>query len=91
MAGHPPVYDKPENRNFLRFLGWDTEDRSKLELFLHCRVVFGVTSSPFLLNASIRHHLDSTEYKIESVQVTVKKFKRGFYVDDLTISVENQQ
>ncbi|GIX94846.1 uncharacterized protein CDAR_503861 [Caerostris darwini] len=24
-------------------------------------------------------------------EVTVKKFKRGFYVDDLTISVENQQ
>ncbi|GIX66602.1 reverse transcriptase [Caerostris extrusa] len=67
---------RPEDRNFLRFLWWNTEDRSKLEFFRHCRVVFGVTSSPFLLNASIRHHLDSTEYQIESLQATVKKLKR---------------
>ncbi|GIY12688.1 uncharacterized protein CDAR_306851 [Caerostris darwini] len=82
---------RPEDRNFLRFLWWNTEDRTKLEFFRHCRVVFGVTSSPFLLNASVRHHLDSTEYQIESLQATVKKLKRGFYVDNLTISVENQQ
>ncbi|GIX95016.1 uncharacterized protein CEXT_442721 [Caerostris extrusa] len=82
---------RPEDRNFLRFLWWNTEDRSKLEFFRHCRVVFEVTSSPFLLNATIRHHLDSTEYQIESLQATVKKLKRGFYVDNLTISVENQQ
>ncbi|GIY75183.1 uncharacterized protein CEXT_625181 [Caerostris extrusa] len=58
---------------------------------LQLRVVLGVSSSPFRLNASIRHHLDSTEYQIESLQATVKKLKRGFYVDNLTISVENQQ
>ncbi|GIY98476.1 hypothetical protein CEXT_502391 [Caerostris extrusa] len=34
---------RPEDRNFLRFLWWNTEDRSKLEFFRHCRVVFGVT------------------------------------------------
>ncbi|GIX92676.1 reverse transcriptase [Caerostris darwini] len=82
---------RPEDRNFLRFLWWNTEDRTKFEFFRHCRVVFGVTSSPFLLNASVRHHLNSTEYQIESLQTTVKKLKRGFYVDNLTISVENQQ
>ncbi|GIY86734.1 DUF1758 domain-containing protein [Caerostris darwini] len=82
---------KPEDRNFLRFLWWNTEDRSKLRFFRHCRVVFGVTSSPFLLNASIRHHFDPTEYQIESLQATVKKLKRGFNVDNLMISVENQQ
>ncbi|GIY90575.1 DUF1758 domain-containing protein [Caerostris extrusa] len=31
---------RPEDRNFLRFLWWNTEDRSKLEFFRHCRVVF---------------------------------------------------
>ncbi|GFU28831.1 dual 3',5'-cyclic-AMP and-GMP phosphodiesterase 11 [Nephila pilipes] len=57
----------------------------------HCRVVFGVASSPFLLNASIRHHLDSTEFQKESLQPTVQKLKRGFCVDNLTVSVENKE
>ncbi|GFV68586.1 ethanolamine-phosphate cytidylyltransferase [Trichonephila clavipes] len=70
---------------------WNTEDKSKLEFFRHCRVVFGVTSSPFLLNASIRHHLNSAEFQLESLQQTIEKHKKGFYVDNLTISVENQE
>ncbi|GFQ91911.1 integrase catalytic domain-containing protein [Trichonephila clavata] len=57
----------------------------------HCRVVFGVTSSQVLLNASIRHHLNSTEFQLESLQQTIEKLKKGFYVDNLTISVENQE
>ncbi|GIY01727.1 transposable element Tc1 transposase [Caerostris extrusa] len=78
-SGISPAADfQPEDRNFLRFLWWNNEDRSKLEFFRHCRVVFGVTSSPFLLNASIRHHLDSTEYQIESLQATVKKLKEKY-------------
>ncbi|XP_055936869.1 uncharacterized protein LOC129966468 [Argiope bruennichi] len=81
---------RTEDRDFLRFLWWDSKDSSKLEFFRHCRVVFGVASSPFLLNASIRHHLDSAEFQNESLQPTVQKRKRGFYVDNLTISVENE-
>ncbi|CAL1287820.1 unnamed protein product [Larinioides sclopetarius] len=82
---------RPEDRDFLRFLWWDTEDHSKLKFLRHCRVVFGVTSSPFLLNASIHHHLDSTESQNESLQPTIKKLKRAFYVDNLTISVESKE
>ncbi|GBL97007.1 hypothetical protein AVEN_254064-1 [Araneus ventricosus] len=78
-----------EDRDFLRLLWWNVKDRSKLEFFRHCRVVFGVTSSPFLLNASIRHHLNSTEYQLEYLQTTAEKLKRGLYVDNLTTSVEN--
>jgi len=43
------------------------------------------------LNACIYHHLDSTEYQNESPQPTVKKLKRGFYVDNLTIIVESKE
>ncbi|GFR09534.1 uncharacterized protein TNCT_256701 [Trichonephila clavata] len=81
---------KPEDRDYLRFLWWNTEDKSNLEFFRHCRVVGG-TSSPFLLNASIRHHLNSAEFQLESLQQTIEKLKKGFYVDNLTISVENQE
>ncbi|GBM08089.1 hypothetical protein AVEN_123001-1 [Araneus ventricosus] len=73
-----------EDRDFLRLLWWNVKDRSKLEFLRHCRVVLGVTSSPFLLNACIRHHLSSTEYQLESLQTTVEELKRGFYVDNLT-------
>ncbi|GFT40559.1 uncharacterized protein TNCV_2092781 [Trichonephila clavipes] len=82
---------KPEDRDYLRFLWWNTENKSKLKFFRHCRVVFGVTSSPFLLNASIRHHLNSAEFQLESFQQTIEKLKKGFYVDNLTIRVGNQE
>ncbi|GFW11851.1 DUF1758 domain-containing protein [Trichonephila clavipes] len=68
---------------------WQKE--SIIEAIPHCRVVFGVTSSPFLLNASIRHRLNSAEFQLESFQQTIEKLKKGFYVDNLTIRVGNQE
>ncbi len=45
------------------------------------RVVFGVSSSPFLLNATIAHHIG----QYESVDPAfVKKFSENIYVDDLS-------
>ncbi|GFY08279.1 uncharacterized protein TNCV_1356861 [Trichonephila clavipes] len=55
---------KPEDRDYLRFLWWNTKDKSKFKFFRHCRLVFGETSSPFLLNASIRHHVNSAEFQL---------------------------
>ena len=45
------------------------------------RVVFGVSSSPFLLNATIAHHLD--QY-VEEDSEFVAKIKRAIYVDDVS-------
>ncbi|KAF8791455.1 hypothetical protein HNY73_006314 [Argiope bruennichi] len=95
LSTFPSVYDKhdlsvrPEDRDFLRFLWWNTKDQSKLGFFRHCQVVFGVTSGPFLLNASIRHHLNSTEFQTEFLQPKVEKLKKGFHVDNLTTSLES--
>ena len=52
----------PEHRNFVRFL-W-VEDPYKegpeVMVLLFARVVFGVNSSPFILNATIKHlHLNT--------------------------------
>ena len=45
------------------------------------RVVFGVCSSPFLLNATLKHHIE--RYKNEDPEF-VDQFLRSVYVDDLS-------
>ena len=45
-----------------------------------CRVVFSVNCSPFLLNATLQHHLDSF---VKIYPQFVRKMKDSFYVDDL--------
>ena len=50
----------------------------KLQVYRFARVAFGVSSSPFLLNATIRHHLTSSDVPREFAERVLK----GFYVDD---------
>ena len=52
------------------------------------RVVFSVPSSPFLLNATIKYHMD--KYR-ELDRQFVEKFKRSIYVDDLTFGGNNER
>ncbi|GFU11244.1 integrase catalytic domain-containing protein [Nephila pilipes] len=44
------------------------------------RVNFGVSSSPFLLQATIRHHIEKYKHEFPD---TVELLDRSFYVDDL--------
>ncbi|XP_076037863.1 uncharacterized protein LOC143023227 [Oratosquilla oratoria] len=57
-----------------RFL-WQCGQSLRVMRFV--RVPFGNTSSPFLLNATIRHHLNSYP-----VSVTVQELQENLYVDD---------
>ena len=68
------------DRDCLRFL-WleDPPDMSKIVVCRFCRVVFGLNASPFLLNATLRHHIS----KFSEVDPEfVKKLIDSFYVDD---------
>ena len=49
----------PSDRDALRFIWLDGihKDNLKEVVYRFCRFVFGVTSSPFLLNATIKQHL----------------------------------
>lgn len=49
-----------EDRDALRFLWVDdvTSDQPKICILRFTRVVFGVSSSPFVLNATLKHHLN---------------------------------
>ncbi|CAB4017874.1 E3 ubiquitin- ligase DZIP3, partial [Paramuricea clavata] len=72
----------PCDRDCLRFLwvGNIHEDEVKPVEYRFCRVVFGVNCSPFLLNATLQHHLD--RFSKGNPELT-RKLKDGFYVDDL--------
>ena len=76
------------DRDVLRFL-WvrDIKDpQSEITVMRFKRVVFGVSASPFLLNATLDHHMA----KFESVdQQFVNKFRRSVYVDDLASGAQN--
>ena len=77
-----------EDRDTLRFL-WVkdlAEELPQLVKLRFSRVVFGVSSSPFLLNATIRHHLEQTD----ADPGIVSKLMKAFYVDDLVTGASNE-
>ena len=48
-----------EHRDYVRFLWYDLKSEDeKIIVYRFLRVVFGLTSSPFLLNATLKHHRD---------------------------------
>ena len=71
-----------EDRNALRFLWVDdiAAQLPRLAVMRFTRVVFGVSASPFLLNATIRKHVEGYRDRDHSF---VEKFNRSIYVDDL--------
>ena len=70
------------DRDVLRFI-W-VEDTSRdlpdLRVYRFTPVVFGVSSSPFLLNATIRFHL---EKYLETSEGLIQYLLRSTYVDDI--------
>ena len=72
----------PHDRDSLRFFWTKDTSSEPLEMnaYRFTRVVFGVSSSPFLLNATIHHHMSS--YMEDDPDFT-KKFLSSIYVDDI--------
>ena len=52
----------------------------EIEILRFTRVVFGLTSSPFLLNRVITRHLESMEPRYPEL---VAEIRKSLYVDDL--------
>ncbi|GFS62836.1 uncharacterized protein TNCV_3202411 [Trichonephila clavipes] len=74
----------PSDRKFLWFLWWEEGNQRKLIVYSHCRVVFGVNTSPFLLAATINYHLENVA---ESQKGIAAKLKESMYVDNCVASV----
>lgn len=76
------------DRDCLRFL-WVrdvSDDKPEVVEFRFARVVFGVKSSPFLLNATINHHMKMYELTDPTF---VEKFLSSIYVDDVSLGADN--
>ena len=72
-----------EHRDFLRFLLYENvnlESDAKLIVYRFFKGVFGVTSSPFLLTGTTRHHL--SKYLFCNQQF-VEKLLEDLYIDDV--------
>ena len=79
-----------KDRDVLRFLWYRDAFGDQLDIMelRFTRVVFGVLYSPFLLNATIRHHLEKYETTHPSL---IKKLQRSLYVDDLASGAEDEE
>lgn len=82
-----------EDRDALRFLWFDTskpldhENPGDLKEYRWTRLPFGLTSSPFLLQATVRHHLGRCREK----EIVSQIISENIYVDDLVLSVKDVQ
>ena len=81
----------PEHRDYLWFLWIDDilKDDPQQLVMRFARVVFAVSSSPFLLNATIRFHMHLDSYRSEDPDF-VDDVVRSLYVDDLENSKPDQ-
>ncbi|XP_035226090.1 uncharacterized protein LOC118198508 [Stegodyphus dumicola] len=75
-------------RDFLKFLWWKDSNKTENVTYRHCRVVFGISSSPFLLGATISYHLDNAPQYLRG---TALRLKKSFYVDNCIASFETEE
>ena len=78
------------DRDALRFLWIDDISKEPPETIImrFTRIVFGVSSSPFLLNATIRHHLEKYRDRYPEF---VDRFLRSIYVDDVSFGADSEE
>jgi len=74
----------------LKFLWVDNieEEEPKIVMLRFTRVVFGVSSSPFLLNATIRYHLE--KYMSDHPGLVIQ-ILQSLYVDDLVCGASSER
>ena len=76
------------DRDVTRFLSWKDIHKpttnNNLEVYRFTRLPFGIISSPFLLGATIQHHLQETQ------SPTATKIKDNIYVDNVITGTDTK-
>ena len=80
---------KLPDRDLVRFMWYKNQGngRRRLVHFRFTRVIFGATSSPFLLAATLRHHIELYRKKHPD---KIDLIKNSFYVDDFLCSFDQE-
>lgn len=82
-----------KDRDFLRFFWFDKQ--GNIVILRHCRVVFGVSCSPFILGAVINMHLreviESLDNNLKTtfLKENIVRLLQSFYVDNYVTSVNS--
>lgn len=77
----------PKDRDYLRFLWWEQGNSEHLKIYRHRRVVFGISSSPFLLSATLTKLMNEVP---EKLRASANKLVESWYVDNLVTSVHDE-
>ena len=79
-----------EDMDVLRFHGLNDIDSNSpmTQVLRFARVVFGVSSIPFLLNATLQYHLNLYS---SSHPALVRQLTQSTYVDDIVTRAHNEQ
>ena len=75
---------EPNDRDLLRLL-WKRDEI--ISIYRFARLPFGLTSSPFILAATLKYHLEKTNLSPEVQKIILD----SFYVDDLVYSMDSIQ
>ena len=80
----------PRDHDVLRFLWVKDPFNNEPEIIIlrFTRVVFGVSASPFLLNATIKHHIEGYA---ASQPENVRLLAQSIYVDDVVCGADREQ
>ncbi|GBO42554.1 hypothetical protein AVEN_160203-1, partial [Araneus ventricosus] len=76
------------DRAYLRFLWKDRGREGNIKILQNKRVVFGISSSPFLLRATLELHLKNAP---DHLKETAQQLMRSFYVDNCVLSVNTKK
>ncbi|XP_028161100.1 uncharacterized protein LOC114353336 [Ostrinia furnacalis] len=79
---------KESDRTYLKFLWWKDSELKEIITYRHCRVVFGLTCSPFLLAGTIKHHLENYNGPWKE---TAERLLYSFYTDNCVTSLEEEE
>ena len=79
----------PDQRDLLRFLWFDDSDleNARIVKLRFTRLAFGLTCSPYILNSTIRHHLEGCQ---NSDPEFTKNVINSLYVDDYASSFNSE-
>lgn len=83
-----------QDRDLVRFLwlknvtdiNYDDIECNELVTYRFCRVLFGATPSPFLLNATLQHHINKHDNETFRTMLL-----DSLHVDDLSTSLDNKE